>query len=164
MSDNKEIQQGISYGIISGTLTTIGIILGFIHSTGIKKKIILTAIISAVAADSISDGYSIYFSNKTIFNDNKQAIKGGLVTFAIKLAVGSTFCIPFIFWNNITTAIYLSIIWSFILLFVDSLYISKLKNYDDTKTLKEVITQFGLGAIIMTVAYIVSHSIENYYS
>lgn len=164
MSDKKEIQQGISYGIISGTLTTIGIILGFIHSNGIKKKIILTAIISAVIADSISDGYSIYFSNKTIFNDNKQAIKGGVVTFAIKLSVGLTFCLPFIFSNNIITSIYICIIWSYILLFLDSLYIAKIKHYDSIQTRNEIMKQIVLGSTVLCVAYLVSHSIETYYS
>jgi VIT1/CCC1 family predicted Fe2+/Mn2+ transporter len=160
----SEIHQGISYGIISITMTTIGIVLGFIHNTDIQKKIILTTIISAVASDSISDGYSIYFSNKTLFNDNKKAIRGGLITFGIKLLVGITFAIPFICLDNITSAIYLSIIWSFILLFLDSIYISKLQKYNTIQTRNEVIKQMVLGSIILTIAYVLSHSIEKYYS
>ena len=164
MSNNKEIHQGISYGIISITMTTIGIVLGFIHSSDIKKKIILTTILSAVISDSISDGYSIYFSNKTLFNDNKKAIRGGLITFGIKLLIGITFAIPFICLEHVKTAIFVSIAWSFVLLFVDSLYISKLQEYDTTQTRNEVIKQFVLGAIILSAAYLLSHSIEKLYS
>ena len=157
MDNNQEVHQAISYGIISITITTVGIILGFLHSKEATYKIILTTIISAVLSDSIADGYSMYFSNKAVYHDHTQAIKGGFVTFLIKLLVGSSFAIPFILFDNLKHSIYTSVVWSFILLFCDSLYIAHLQQHSPTQTKKEITTQMSLGVIVMVIILFVSH-------
>ncbi len=115
---------GLSFGLSSGVITTLGLIIG-LHASTNSKSVIMGAIIIMAIADAFSDAMGIHFSEES---ENKHCRKeiweSTGATFLCKFIFSMTFIIPVLF-LNLFTAIGVSIIWGIFLLIVFSLYLAK---------------------------------------
>lgn len=110
-----EIFGKFAYGISSGVLTTLGVMVGLMGATA-SRLAVIGGILSIAIADSLSDSLGIY-SLKTSERGTtkKQAIRSAINVFIGKLIFALSFIIPFIF-LSLTTAIIISIIWGLLLI------------------------------------------------
>jgi hypothetical protein len=109
----KEIGKGQMFGLISGSITTIGIMVGLWQSHN-DYLIIVAAILSVALSDSFSDGFGMYFSQRT-YLDRAESIRIGIQTTIYKVVITLSFILPFLVFD-IDTAIKINIVYgSFII-------------------------------------------------
>ncbi|MCK4533684.1 hypothetical protein KAU39_07845 [bacterium] len=118
------LKTGLSFGLSSGVITTLGLIIGLNASTK-SKAVIIGAIIIMAVSDAFSDAMGIHFSEES---ENKHCRKeiweSTGATFLCKFIFAMTFIIPVLF-LKLFPAIVVSIIWGVFLLVVFSLYLAK---------------------------------------
>lgn len=131
------IRKGLGFGLTSGIITTLGLIVGLNSGTH-SKTIILGGILVIAVADAFSDALGIHISEesgrKTI--KTKEIWESTISTFIFKLIFALSFIIPILLFQ-LKTAIIISIIWGLFLLAIFSFYIAKQKNLNPTKAIAE---------------------------
>ena len=118
------ITKGISFGLTSGIITTLGLIVG-LHSSTHSVKVVIGGILVIAIADSLSDSLGIHISEEASRNrTQKQVWVSTGCTFASKMFFASIFIIPFLFFN-LSNAIWFSIILGLSLIAVFSYYLAR---------------------------------------
>ena len=112
------IRKGFSFGLTSGIITTLGLIVG-LHSSTNSSVIIIGGVLVIAIADALSDALGIHVSEES---ENKHSAKeiweSTVATFSSKFIFALTFIVPFLL-LPLYLAIIVSVIWglSFILAF-----------------------------------------------
>ena len=116
MTTKKTLLPGaIVLGMHDALVSQTGIIAGLTFSLADRYLIIMTSIISAVAA-GLSMAASNYLANKT--NDSDHAILAGLVTGITYLGTSALLILPFLMTQNVRAAITSAFIIAIIIIFV----------------------------------------------
>jgi VIT1/CCC1 family predicted Fe2+/Mn2+ transporter len=117
------LYKGLSFGLTSGIITTLGMIVG-LHSFSGSRLVVLGGVLTIAIADAFSDALGVHISEES---ENKSAwdVWGAtLATLASKMVFAMTFVIPIIF-LEIETAIWASIAWGMSLLTILSYFIAR---------------------------------------
>ncbi len=118
------IKKGLSFGLTSGIITTLGLIVG-LHSGTHSRMVIIGGIMVIAIADALSDALGIHVSEEA---ENKHTTKeiweSTIATFLSKFIFALTFIVPILLFQ-LTTAILVSIIWGLSLIGIFSYYIAK---------------------------------------
>lgn len=153
------IRKGFGFGLTSGIMTTLGLIVG-LHSGTHSKLVILGGILVISVADAFSDALGIHISeeagSKTI--KTKEIWESTISTFLFKLIFALSFIIPILL-LKLQTAIIISIIWGLSLLAVFSYYIAKQRNINPTKT---VIEHLVIAIIIIIITHFIGDLVAGY--
>jgi len=111
----RSIKRGFSFGVVSGIITTLGIIIGLSSVTN-SKYIVIVGIFTIAIADAISDAFGMHVSAES---EKKHSVKEiwqtTHATFWSKLIFSLTFLVPVLLFD-LHTAIVLSIIWGLVLI------------------------------------------------
>ena len=118
------IKVGFSFGITSGIITTLGLMVGL--SSGTHSKLaVIGGILTIAIADSMSDAMGIHISEEA---ENKHSSKeiweSTLSTFFCKFIIALSFILPVVF-LDLDVSIIISIIWGFSLISIFSYTIAK---------------------------------------
>ena len=120
----NSIKKGLGFGLASGTITTLGLIIGLNSGTGFRS-VILGGILVIAVADALSDALGMHISEESEKNAKVRDVwESTISTFFFKFIVALSFIIPVLL-LNLHIAIIASIIWGFILLSGFSFYIAK---------------------------------------
>lgn len=118
------LKTGVSFGLTSGIITTLGLMVG-LHSGTRSKIVVIGGILTIAIADAFSDALGIHISEES---ENKHGAKeiweATISTFLCKFISALTFAIPLLLFQ-LSTAIIVSIIWGFLLLAIFSLFLAK---------------------------------------
>ena len=118
------LRTGISFGLTSAVITTLGLMVG-LHSGTHSKIVVLAGILTIAIADAFSDALGIHVSEEA---DNTHAAKqiwgATVATFLAKFLVAMTFVVPVLF-LSLSTAIVVNLIWGMSILSVLSYIIAK---------------------------------------
>ncbi len=118
------IRTGFSFGLTSGIITTLGLIVGLDASTHLKA-VIVGGILTIAIADSFSDALGIHVSQESQSKHSSKSIwESTIATFLTKLIFASTFIIPILLFE-LSSAILISVIWGFLILGIFSYIIAK---------------------------------------
>lgn len=151
------IKKGLSFGLTSAVITTLGLLVGLNSSTGSKLAIISGILIIAIA-DAFSDALGIHVSEESNEGNNQRHVwEATIVTFLAKLIFALTFIIPFLFFDlNISTIV--AIIWGMLLLIILSYKVGK----KDKKIPWEVILEhLTIAVVVVLVSYYLGALINN---
>jgi VIT1/CCC1 family predicted Fe2+/Mn2+ transporter len=133
------IRKGFGFGLTSGIITTLGLIVGLNAGTH-SKSVVLGGILIIAIADALSDSLGIHISEESNRKSKqKQVWESTISTFISKFFFALTFIIPILF-LPLTTAIIVSIIWGLFLITLFSLYIAKLRKMKPSKVILEHVT------------------------
>ena len=132
---NTAIMKGIGFGLTSGIITTLGLIVGLYSSTG-SKSVVLGGIIIIAVADALSDALGMHISEESAKAKKKQIWHATGATFIAKLIVALTFIIPVLLFT-LTTAVIASIAWGILLIAGFSYYIGKKEKQNPWKAVAE---------------------------
>jgi vacuolar iron transporter family protein len=154
------VKKGFSFGLTSGVITTLGMIVGLNSSTHSLLAIIGGIVIIALA-DALSDSFGMHmaeeFSNG---EDQKKVWEATISTFFFKFIFALTFLIPFLLFS-LDTAIIICIIYGLFLIGIFSYYIGDSQKISKKKTVLEhlfiaifviIITHF-VGQLVRTIFY-----------
>jgi VIT1/CCC1 family predicted Fe2+/Mn2+ transporter len=118
------IKTGLSFGLTSAIITTLGLMVG-LHSGTKSRLVVISGILIIAIADAFSDALGIHMSEES---ENKHTTKeiweSTIATFLAKFIFSSTFIIPLLLFS-LNTAIVVSVLYGLILLSLLSLYIAR---------------------------------------
>ncbi len=115
---------GISFGLTSGVITTLGLMVG-LHSGTHSRAIVIGGILTIAIADALSDALGIHVSEESKnTGPTKQIWEATLATFAAKFLVSVTFVVPVIV-GPLEQAIVISVVWGLFLLTVLSFFVAR---------------------------------------
>jgi predicted adenylyl cyclase CyaB len=146
----------LSFGISSGVLTTLGIIVGMNSATASEAAVIGGIAIIAFC-DSLSDSMGIYASKRSERgNSSKNAFTSALYTFIGKVIFTMSFMIPFIIFS-FGAAVIASIVWGLALLTFVSFEIAFMheENYFLT-----IFKNLGTAGVIIIASHYIGHLIN----
>ena len=152
---DKSFRAGFGFGIASGVITTLGLIIGLYASTN-SLKVVLGGIITIAIADSFSDAFGMHLSQEAQGTCTKHIWLSSLFTFLFKFIITISF-LPIFFITNIKTGIILDIIWGYILLVSFSYFLAKkTKN----SPIKVILEHFAIMSFVIIATYYVGLLIE----
>ena len=124
MVNKHSIEVGFSFGITSGIITTLGLMVGL--NSGTRSQVaVIGGILTIAIADSFSDALGIHISEESEGkHSHKEIWQSTISTFFAKLIFSSLFILPILIFE-LTTAIVVSVISGLILLSILSFLLSK---------------------------------------
>jgi VIT1/CCC1 family predicted Fe2+/Mn2+ transporter len=145
------VKIGFSFGLTSGIITTLGLMVGLSSGTH-SKLVVIGGVLTIAIADAFSDALGIHISEESVNkHTTKEIWESTIATFVSKFAFALTFVIPVLLFP-LTTAIYVSIVWGFTLLGLFSFYIAKEQG---VKPWKVVIEHLVIALIVIIITHYV---------
>lgn len=133
---NKQIRLGLGFGLTSGIITTLGLIVGLQASTE-SRLVVISGILVIALCDALSDAFGMHVAEEA---EQKREIKNlwvaSLVTFLSKAVFSMSYAV-FFFLLAMNQAVYLSIAWSLFLISIFGYYIAKLHGHSPWKVVSE---------------------------
>jgi VIT1/CCC1 family predicted Fe2+/Mn2+ transporter len=128
--------KGISFGLTSAIITTLGLMVG-LHSGTHSKIVVLAGILTIAIADALSDALGIHISEEAENTHTVKQIWGATIaTFMTKFLFAMTFIVPVLF-LCLSNAIIVSLIWGMSVLVVLSYLIAKSQDEPPWKIIGE---------------------------
>ncbi len=149
------IRTGVSFGLTSGIITTLGIMVGLDAGTGLRLAVI-GGILTVAIADAFSDALGIHISEESSRrNGHKEVWEATFATFFTKLIVALSFLIP-IFLFELSTAIKVNLAWGLFLIVTFNYFLAKMRKEKPLMIISEhvliavavVVITFFLGKFI----------------
>jgi VIT1/CCC1 family predicted Fe2+/Mn2+ transporter len=132
----RSIKKGLGFGLTSGVITTLGMMVGLSASTQ-SKLAVIGGIIAIAIADAFSDAVGIHIAEES---ENRHAPReiweATFSTFVFKFLVALTFAIP-VTVLDLPLAIGVSVIWGLGLIVVFSYYMAKEQGVKGHKVVLE---------------------------
>jgi vacuolar iron transporter family protein len=120
-------KKGFSFGLTSGIITTLGLMVGLYASTS-SKMVVLGGILTIAVADSLSDALGIHMSEESVReNTHKQVWESTIAAFLTKFLFALTFVIPVLF-LELQVAVIVAIVWGLASLIFINYFIAKDKG------------------------------------
>ena len=118
------LKVGLSFGLTSGTITTLGLMIG-LHSGTHSRPVVIGGILIIAVADAFSDALGIHISEEfETKHTNTEIWASTISTFLTKFVFTLTFIVPVLLFE-LDQAILASVIWGLLLTCLFSYFMSK---------------------------------------
>ena len=147
------MKTGLSFGLTSGIITTLGLMVG-LHSGTHSKLVVMGGILTIAIADAFSDALGIHVSEESENRHSTREIwESTVFTFLSKLVFALTFIVPILLFP-LATAIVVSIAWGLSMLAIFSLYIAKEQKESAWKVVGEHLL---IAVVVIIITHYVGH-------
>lgn len=154
----KSLRKGLSFGLTSGVITTLGLLVGLNSSTHSAIAVIGGIVVIAIA-DGMSDALGIHVSEEAeAVHTTREIWAATFSTFAAKFVVAISFVVPFLV-ADLDTGVIISIVWGFILITTLSAYMAVRQ---DMKPQWVVLEHIGIGVAVILVTHYVGIFVGGY--
>ena len=145
------IQVGMSFGLVSGVITSLGLLVGL--TVGTQSRIaVIGGIVTIAIADSLSDALGIHISEEAEnVHSSREVWMATGVTFVTKFAVASSFLAPVLV-LELETAVWVSVAWGMALVAALSWYVTGRQTTSRTAVLAEHV---GVAVLVVVVSALV---------
>ena len=151
------LKTGFSFGLTSGIITTLGLMVG-LHSGTRSKLVVLGGILAIAIADALSDALGIHISEES---ENKHSAKeiweATGSTFFSKFIFALTFLIPVLL-LELSTAVVVSVIWGLFVLCILSFSIAREQGVSAWRVVTE---HLAVALIVIVITHYVGHWIAS---
>jgi len=145
---NHSLKTGFSFGLTSGIITTLGLMVGLNSGTH-SQIVVIGGILTIAIADAFSDALGIHISEES---ENKHTTKeiweSTISTFFSKFFFASTFIVPLLLFQP-SLAIIVSVIYGLSLLAIFSFYLAKEQK---AKPWRVVIEHLIIALVVIAMA------------
>ena len=156
----RSILKGFSFGLTSGIITTLGLIVGLDSGTH-SKTVVLGGIFTIAIADAFSDALGIHVSEESTNKySQKEVWESTLATFISKFLFALTFVIPVLLFQ-LQTAVYISVAWGLLVLAILSQRMAKSSKTESWKVIGEHLL---IACIVIATTYYVGKVISIYFT
>jgi len=143
------LKTGFSFGLTSGIITTLGLIVG-LHAGTHSKIVVIGGVLTIAIADAFSDALGIHISEESENKHTPREIwEATISTFFAKFVFALTFAIPISLFE-LSTAIVVSIIWGLSALCILSFSIAREQR---EKSWKMVAEHLIIALIVIVIAH-----------
>jgi len=144
----EALKTGISFGLTSGVITTLGLMVG-LHSGTHSKLVVLGGILMIAIADAFSDALGIHVSEESENIHTRRQIWASTVsTFLSKFMFALTFVIPVVLFQ-LSIAILVSVLWGLGVLAILSYKIAMSQGTKPLRVIAEHVL-IALAVIVIT--------------
>lgn len=107
---NHSIQVGLSFGLVSGVITSLGLVVGLASGTE-SRLAVIGGIVTIAIADSFSDALGIHVSEEAEGVHTKSEIwMATVATFLSKFVTSASFLAPILL-LELQSAVWVSVAW-----------------------------------------------------
>ena len=157
MKLHHSIQVGLSFGLTSGVITTLGLVVGLAAGTA-SRLAVLGGIVTIAVADSLSDALGIHVSEESeSIHTQKEIWASTLATFASKLVMALSFAIPVLVFD-LTTAVVASVAWGVLALAALSYHLARLQG---GRAWPVVAEHLAVAAAVIAISHFVGRFINS---
>lgn len=147
----ESLRTGISFGLTSGVITTLGLMVGLNSGTH-SKPVVLGGILTIAIADAFSDAIGIHISEESRQGQSEKHVWiATLSTFLSKFLFALTFVVPVLLFE-LYTAILVSVAWGFSVLAALSY---KIAASQGAKPWKVVAEHLFIALVVITITHFV---------
>jgi VIT1/CCC1 family predicted Fe2+/Mn2+ transporter len=144
----QSLKSGFGFGITSGIVTTLGLIVGL--SSGTHSELaVIGGILSIAIADGLSESMSMHVSRKSENRDRLYIWESTIATLFAKFIVTMSFAIPVLL-TNLQTAVMIDIGWGLFLLVILSFLVSE---YEGRKKWKDILEHLLVAILVVALSY-----------
>lgn len=157
---SHQLTTGISFGLTSGVITSLGMIVGMDAATSSKLAVIAAIVVMAIA-DGLADAVGLHVveeaevENGKVKHTAKEIWLTTLFTFLSVSGFILTFAVPILLFP-LKTAIFIAIAWGMLLLIILNFYIAKIRKERPIKIISEhvlialfvIIISYWVGSLI----------------
>lgn len=152
------LKKGFSFGLTSGVITTLGLMVGLESSTS-SKLAVLGGIIAIAVADAFSDSLGMHISEESEMKHTaKEVWQSTIATFITKFVFAMTFAVPVLLFS-LSTAVIVDIAWGLLLI---TLYSIHLARQEKIPAWKAVFEHVGITIVVIIATHYLGHFIAAY--
>ncbi len=145
----ESVLTGVSFGLTSGVITTLGLIVG-LHAGTNSRLAVVGGVITIAIADSLSDALGIHVAEESRDGRTANHIWGATIaTFMSKFLMASTFLVPFLL-LPLGAAVIACVIWGMVVVIVISERLAVARRESRLKTI-------GVHLLISVVVVVITH-------
>ncbi|NPE26685.1 hypothetical protein HNV12_01625 [Methanococcoides sp. SA1] len=150
---------GVAFGLTSGVITTLGVIIGLNAATNLKMAVI-AGILTVAISDAFSDALGIHVSQESSTkNSHKKIWAATVTTFLSKLITALTFLFPVLIFP-LQTAIIVNLIWGLTLIIIFNYILAKSKNESPLSVITE---HLGITILVIVITFYIGKAIAFYF-
>ncbi len=146
----RSIKKGVGFGLTSGVITTLGMMVGLNASTH-SRLAVIGGIIAIAIADAFSDAAGIHVSEES---ENKHTVdiwEATFSTFVSKLFIALTFVVPVLVFN-LNVAVGVSVLWGLTVTIIFSHYLAVQQG---VKSHKVVLEHVAIVVLVVVITHYV---------
>ena len=153
----ESLKTGITFGLTSGTITTLGLMIGLYSGTN-SRSVVIGGILTIAIADSLSDALGIHVSEEA--NHTRTTLQVWVATVATFLSklYAITFIIPVLLFS-LPVAININLAWGFTLLTILSYYLAKSQG---VKPWKVILEHLMITTVVIALTHFLGKMIAKY--
>jgi len=154
------IKRGLSFGLVSGIITTLGLIVGLDSGTH-SKLVVLGGILTIAIADAFSDALGMHMSVESENRKNvKEIWESTVSTYVFKLIFALSFAVPVILFS-LPIAVIISITWGLLLIGSFSYYIARKERI---KPIKAIVEHLFIAILVIILTNLIGKFVAVYFS
>jgi len=153
----ESLKTGVTFGLTSGTITTLGLMIGLYSGTN-SRGIVIGGILTIAIADSLSDALGIHISEEADHTRTTiQVWAATAATFLSKLCA-IIFVFPVLLFD-LPTAIVINLAWGLSLITILSYYLAKSQG---AKPWKVILEHIAITILVVTLTHFLGKLIAKY--
>jgi hypothetical protein len=118
----ESLKTGITFGLTSGTITTLGLMIGLYSGTN-SRGIVIGGILTIAIADSLSDALGIHISEEADHTRTPLQVWAATVATFLSKLCAIIFVVPVLVFD-LPTAIVINLAWGLLVLTILSYYLA----------------------------------------
>ncbi|MBT5016256.1 hypothetical protein HN748_05360 [Candidatus Peregrinibacteria bacterium] len=151
------LKKGFSFGLTSGIITTLGLMVG-LYATTHSQTVVIGGILTIAIADALSDAMGMHISEESDRkNTTREVWESTIATFFAKLVFASIFIIPVLL-LPLDTAILVSILWGILVIAAVSYSIARDQK---EKPLHVIFEHLFITVVVIVATHLVGGAIAN---
>ncbi len=156
MSMGIAYRKGMSFGLTSGIITTLGLIVGLDSATHSQFAVLGGVLIIAIA-DALSDSTGMHISEEAENMHTRKEIWGSMgATFISKFLIASSFIIPLML-LPLSQAVAASILWGILLLVALNIKIASIESKSPWSVVGEHI---AIALLVIAATYLLGNLVS----
>lgn len=150
MKITNALTSGFNFGLTSGLITALGLLVGLGEGTE-SKVVVVGAILTLAIADSLSDGLGVFTMEESEKSSARSVLLSSTAASGGKFLFTLSFVFPvLVFSMNI--AIIVSVFWALCCLAVLSVRIAHLRN---ESVIRSLIVHIGIATFVLVASWLV---------
>ena len=147
------LRTGVSFGLTSAVITTLGLMVGLQSGTG-SKLVVIGGVLTIAIADAFSDALGIHVSEESENVHTPRQVWGATVaTFLAKFVFALTFIVPVLL-LPLSAAVVVSVAWGLSILAILSYFMARAQGERPWKIIGEHVLIAGL---VIAITHWVGH-------
>jgi len=153
----NSLRQGLGFGLTSGVITTLGLIVGLSFGTD-SKLVVIGGVLTVALADAFSDALGIHISVESEKNVKEEDVWGATIAaFTAKTIFALIFLVPLIF-LSLKIATISCVILGLIILGIYSFFLAKNEKISPSKA---IIEHVSVAVVVIALTAAIGHLVRS---